>query len=152
MQRASPIDDGSGEPLADRRLETAARDSLEGSEARRKLIECLTGWGCARVDDVALVFSEMVTNAVLHGGGAVLISAHLVGDGDHLRLEVHDREAASPVPCSGGPAGGYGLTIIDRLSERWGTTPSPNGKMVWAEMRIGLGPEPGDAGRSPATT
>lgn len=126
--------------MVERRLVTSASDSREGSEARRLLVEHLTAWRFQRVDDAALVFSEMVTNAVLHGGGAVFISVRPGDDGHHLHLEVHDRRAAAPVPCTGGPDGGYGLQIIDRLTERWGTTPTADGKVVWAVMRSEIGP------------
>lgn len=127
----------------ERRLETAARDPHEGAEARRLLVARLAEWQCDRIDDAALVFSEMVTNAVLHAGGAVLISACPAADDRHLRLEVHDTTAAAPVPCSGGPNGGFGLQIIDRLSERWGTTPTPDGKVVWAIIRSRFGDRSG---------
>lgn len=144
MHRAGSTNDGNREPLAERRFQAAARSPSEGSQVRRQLVECLTTWRCDRVDDVALVFSEMVTNAVLHGGGAVLISACPTDDDRHLRLEVYDTQAATPVPCTGGPNGGFGLQIIDRLTERWGTTPTREGKVVWAVIRSGFGgPSPG---------
>lgn len=124
----------------------AARDAAEGSEARRRLVECLTAWRCERVGDVALVFSELVTNAVLHGGGAVRISVRPVDDDHLLRLEVYDTRPAVPVPCTGGPDGGFGLQIIDRLAERWGTTPTPEGKVVWAVISSGFGQGPAGNG------
>lgn len=138
--------------MIERRLDTAARDSREGSEARRRLVECLTRWRCDRVGDVALVFSELVTNAVLHGGGAVRISVRPVDDDQHLRLEVYDTRPAVPVPCTGGPDGGFGLQIVDRLSECWGTTPTPDGKLVWAVIRSGLGLEQAGDGRDGRST
>ena len=140
MDRAGLSNDGSSGPVPDRpRLVTAARDPRQGSEARRLLIERLTEWGCDRIDDVAVAFSELVTNAVLHGGGAVRISACPTDDGCHVHLQVHDRVRAAPVPCPGGPDGGFGLHIIDRLSEGWGATPTAGGKVVWALIRADCG-------------
>lgn len=135
--------------MAERRLDMAACDSREGSEARRKLVECLSEWRCDRAGDVALVFSELVTNAVLHGGGAVRISVCLADDDHHVSMEVYDTRPAVPVPCTGGPDGGFGLQIVDRLSERWGTTPTPDGKVVWAVIRSGFGPGRADNGDAP---
>ncbi len=132
-------DDGSSGPVLERRLETEAQDPQACSEARRRLVECLAAWQCDHIDDVALVFSELVTNAVLHAGGAPRISACPADDNRHVRLEVHDNLAATPEPCVGGPSGGFGLHIIDRLSERWGTTPTASGKVVWALIRCRCG-------------
>jgi len=138
VDRADPSDDGDTAPAVEQRLETAARDPHEGSEARRLLVEFLTDQHCDGIGDAALVFSELVTNAVLHGGGAVRISACLADDGRHLLVEVQDNEAAAPVPAVGGPNGGFGLQIIEQLSERWGITPTADGKVVWAVLRSGI--------------
>lgn len=127
-------DDGSSGPVVPRRLETEAQDPRACSEARRRLVEQLTVWQCDHIDDVALVFSELVTNAVLHAGGAQRISACPAEDNRHVHLEVYDNLVAIPEPCVGGASGGFGLHIIDHLSERWGTTPTAGGKVVWADI------------------
>lgn len=125
-------DDGSSGPVLERRFETEAHDPQACSDARRRLVEWLKAWQCDRIDDVALVFSELVTNAVLHAGGAQRISACPADDNRHVHLEVQDNFVATPEPCVGGAGGGFGLHIIEHLSERWGTTPTAEGKVVWA--------------------
>lgn len=125
-------DDGNREPVLERRLDTQAHDPRACSEARQVLVEYLKAWQCDHIDDVALVFSEMVTNAVLHAGGAQRISACPADDNHHVHLEVQDNLVATPEPCVGGPGGGFGLHIIEHLSDRWGTTPTADGKVVWA--------------------
>ena len=67
-------------------------------------------------DDVLLVASELVTNAVHHTSGAVHVSAWLSNE-DRWRVEVDDESTAEPSPRSRGdsPAvpGGLGLHIVD---------------------------------------
>jgi len=55
---------------------------------------------------------------------------------DRIRLEVHDRRSAPPVRREPGVdrPGGYGLNIIDTLSEEWGWTATDGGKMVWCHL------------------
>jgi anti-sigma regulatory factor (Ser/Thr protein kinase) len=84
-------------------------------------------------EDVVLVVSELVTNAAVHGRGVrdLLLQA-LPG---MLRIEVRDRDLATPRPRDGRPGtpGGYGLHIVERLATEWGYAVDPgSGKTVWA--------------------
>jgi anti-sigma regulatory factor (Ser/Thr protein kinase) len=103
--------------------------------ARRSLDEWLAEHGCERRDDALLALSELVTNAVVHArGDPVVVMVYAAG---RIRLEVHDAEPAAPVrrqPGLGKP-GGFGLNIIDRLSEEWGCTAVDGGKIVWCQIR-----------------
>ena len=89
--------------------------------------------------DASLCVSELVTNAVLHadiGEDAELrLDVRLDPDGG-LRVEVRDtgRGFSPPEPADGGD-GGWGLFLVDRLSERWGVT-SGDGTCVWFEMSL----------------
>ncbi len=132
MTGAIDSDSGGSPHPFPRRLQTAAHSPLECSAARAKLVGCLARWGCERADDIVLVFSELVTNAVLHAGGAERITVDPAGHGSQVRIEVHDNVSVDPRPCPPGPHGGFGLGIIERLSEAWGTTPTDTGKVVWA--------------------
>ena len=135
MRKADSTSDGST-PDPDSRIETTACDPAEGSRARRLIVERLKAWGCNRIIDIALVLSELVTNAVMHAGGAVLISVSRTTDKQHVRLEVHDNVTAQPLPRNNNTGlGGLGLRIVDQLSEQWGTSPTPTGKLVWAIIR-----------------
>jgi len=33
--------------------------------------------------------------------------------------------------------GGYGLVLVDALTDAWGVQPAGNGKLVWIELRTG---------------
>ena len=79
--------------------------------------------------------SEVVTSAVSHArGAAVRITVTLTED--HLLVQVHDESAISPVRRGAGEAGGWGLHLMDVLSDQCGWVdehPGP-GKTVWFEM------------------
>ncbi|MFI1452565.1 ATP-binding protein [Streptomyces roseus] len=99
----------------------------------------------AAVEDVLLLVSEAVTNAVRHGGGPTELVLRLrprapdaarprAGD---LRIEVSDTSLALPrlrTPTVRGLPGGYGLRMMTLLARRWGVVPSRAGKTVWFEV------------------
>lgn len=92
-------------------------------------------WGCdSLADDAQLLVSELVSNAVLHAGTEITLVLDL--DGERLRIEVSDRDGVLPRHRAPEPEAttGRGLLIVDRLSDRWGSTPRPDGKIVWAEL------------------
>ena len=101
--------------------------------ARQALAVQLDRWECGRAPDALLVFSELVTNAVEHAGGATRI---LVVHGQQMvQFEVHDDAHGVPtVADPAGPVRGYGLHVVDRLSERWGWNETPTGKVVWCAI------------------
>ncbi|MFF7392051.1 ATP-binding protein [Streptomyces scabiei] len=73
--------------------------------------------------DLILVVSELVTNAVRHGGGIAGFDVALTPEG--VRLSVRDHSAAVPVGLHGPGAlprahegNGYGWPLINRLSSR----------------------------------
>ncbi len=69
--------------------------------------------------DAVLMVSELVTNAFLHGLGA--ISLQIDADAETVRIEVADEGnvavAPSPEP---GTHGGWGLRIVEELADDWG--------------------------------
>lgn len=88
------------------------------------------------VDSMALVVSELVTNAVEHGGGSMSVS--LLITGTKVRLEVGDSGAGRPCPRSAGSGdeNGRGLFLVDSLTAelggRWGFDPDRHA--VWVEI------------------
>jgi GAF domain-containing protein/anti-sigma regulatory factor (Ser/Thr protein kinase) len=103
--------------------------------ARRFAVTALSGlFPDELVDDVALIISELVTNAFLHGEPPVVvrISAHA-----HLvHIEVADESRSAPMrgrPDSNAMTG-RGMGLIEALSSRWGVAPEANGKKVWCEL------------------
>ena len=93
-----------------------------------------------KLADVELIVSELATNSVRHSG---------CGDADELSVEADVRpdrvlvrlsdpgegfDAHEPSPPASGSAGGYGLVLLDRLSDRWGVQ-RENGFAVWFEVQ-----------------
>ena len=87
---------------------------------------------------VALLVSELVTNAVRHGRAdpAAVIGLHVQSSGDRIRIEVRDRGVGfepgqrRPEPRN---EGGYGLLIVAKLCAEWGVE-SDGEATVWCEF------------------
>lgn len=93
------------------------------------------GWGLGDVGSLAeLLVSEIVTNAIEHGGSGGVVSIEALPAG--IRVEVTDHSGRLPElrhPTPEEPTG-RGLAIVDRLSRWWGVEPTPHGKTVWFEV------------------
>lgn len=103
--------------------------------ARRFVRDMLPMTGPA-VDDIELITSELVTNAVQHGGAGG-IGVRVAGDETVLRVEVTDSGSGRlPRPgVSGDGERGRGLLHVEALSDRWGVRENAAGVTVWAEIR-----------------
>ncbi|MFI1393558.1 ATP-binding protein [Streptomyces sp. NPDC020681] len=114
------------------------------SRCRDFTAEALADWGWtpaagengARVEDVLLLVSELVTNACLHAGGPDELVLH--HDVDRLRIEVADSSPEHPRrrPREVSLPGGHGLIVLERLSQSWGWTAKDEGKVVWVEVAV----------------
>jgi hypothetical protein len=83
------------------------------------------------------VVSELVTNAILHGGGVAGLRLDLDDERLHIRVEDRNHQLPRRGPNRSNQAHGRGLWIIDALSESWGSEIAPNGadgKQVWATL------------------
>jgi anti-sigma regulatory factor (Ser/Thr protein kinase) len=92
------------------------------------------------LDRATLLVSELVTNSVRHGGlrPDQEIELTVEASPQHLRVEVAEpgegfQVASGPRPRREGPAGGWGLYLVDRLSSAWGVESNGVTK-VWFEM------------------
>jgi anti-sigma regulatory factor (Ser/Thr protein kinase) len=87
------------------------------------------------VDDLVLVVSELVTNAVRHSSLAMLGISRTDGC---VRVEVDDEDGGDPTLTPdphAGASSGRGLLIIEQLVTRWGWNRLPGGgKRVWCEL------------------
>ncbi|WP_253195551.1 ATP-binding protein [Streptomyces sp. JHA26] len=86
-------------------------------------------------NDILLITSELVTNAIRHGGGLTAFRA--APEARALRIAVTDRSPAPPVvrePGDGrnGVPGGFGWPLVQRLSRSVTITPAPPGKTIEA--------------------
>jgi anti-sigma regulatory factor (Ser/Thr protein kinase) len=117
------------------------------SAARQFTNVIMERWGAAhRGPDVAVVVSELLSNAVRHGLPSAAapppagIRLGLLHSGPSIVCAVTDPSATPPVPrdpdCL--DEGGRGLHVIASLSDGWGTcldVPGQSGKVVWAAFR-----------------
>jgi anti-sigma regulatory factor (Ser/Thr protein kinase) len=109
--------------------------------ARQFVSVTLESWGLTgRHGEVEVVVSELVSNAVRHGGQPVRLTVQLRGN--CVRLGVSDHNPAEPVPREAGPDGGFGMAIVEKLCTQWNTEQiSGDGKTVWCECETGLAGE-----------
>jgi anti-sigma regulatory factor (Ser/Thr protein kinase) len=86
------------------------------------------------LDDVELMTSEAIANAVLHGTGPIGIT--VATDGRRLRVEVRDDgPAAAPAePGRRGVDHGRGLTVIEDLAADWALEWSASETRLWFEV------------------
>ena len=93
--------------------------------------------------DVMLVASELVNNAIMHSGGLPhhdldVSASRRAGT---LTISVRDPglsgQTAKPSPATDRQVGGWGLQIVEALSERWGEE-REDGYRVWAEISLAV--------------
>ena len=122
------------------------------ARARREIACWLNDFDCLeRVDDVQLVVSELVTNAVLHAGTDVEIWLDV--DPKRLVVAVSDFGPGLPERRDAGPEDdhGRGLNLVDSLSSAWGVEIADPGTTVWCSLdrpkplraRVASVPHPG---------
>ncbi|MEU2820846.1 ATP-binding protein [Streptomyces bacillaris] len=129
----------------------AAQSAVATSRRFRRPALCK--WQAAFVeDDVLLVASELVTNAITGAGAGILaepptwrelerldlVHVRLVGLRDSVVVEVWDVSDEPPrLQRVGDDAeGGRGLVLVQELAARWGSYRAPGGKAVWAQLAV----------------
>jgi signal transduction histidine kinase len=118
------------------RIELRLRPELgEVGRARRVVGERLLRWEVGEsAQCVLLVVSELVGNALRHGGGGEVGLVVRGGDGVAV-VEVRDGSPEGPVLGSGADPyaeSGRGLLIVAAVARDWGWAPCAGGKAVWA--------------------
>jgi signal transduction histidine kinase len=141
------------ETLVDSTLTLGALTTAAAA-AREHARTIVGDWAMAcTAEDVTLVVSELVTNAVAAStdadgrprctdisGGPPVIHLRLRSDRTRIVIEVWDQGRGTPeVEQPGQDAeNGRGLLFVEAFSERWGWDQVPGwpGKVVWAEMSV----------------
>jgi anti-sigma regulatory factor (Ser/Thr protein kinase) len=98
--------------------------------------------GSPRADDLELIISELVTNAIRHtpsGCAGASVSLRVIATAGWARVEVRDlgddaswsgrTERPEEAEC------GRGLVIVNALADRAGREAVTGGQLVWAELR-----------------
>lgn len=103
-----------------------------------------------RFDDICLVVSELVTNALRHAvpadaacaEHAASVRLHLMRWTERLVCAVRDPSHETPVPRDSddfAAESGRGLFLVDSFADSWGWHPlagTLDGKVVWALFRL----------------
>lgn len=77
----------------------------------------------------------MVNNVVAHARTPMTV--RVAPRDSFLHLAVRDHSPRPPAYAGLAPldsAGGRGLLLIDTIARRWGSTPLPDGKVVWCVL------------------
>ena len=107
------------------------RDRTAPRRARDLLREHGRTLGAERLDTAVLLISELVSNAVMHGRGAIRLSIDVAPPRAHF--EVSDEGSGTPaVREHAGADGGWGLQLVDQLAKRWGVRSGDT--LVWFEL------------------
>ena len=87
-------------------------------------------------DDAALLISELVTNAVLHGRPPITVKIDC-DPGTGVQVWVSDGSPATPKvqALSATSGGGRGMALVSLLSDAWGTEFDADGKHVWFRLK-----------------
>lgn len=106
--------------------------------ARRFVRRALERWRVAGqvVEQAVLTASELVSNAIKHGEGAVELVIQRMPTA--IRIVVWDGSSLPPLvrpPLATG-TGGRGMEVVARSSARWGYEIHEAGKSVWAEFSL----------------
>jgi anti-sigma regulatory factor (Ser/Thr protein kinase) len=113
--------------------------------ARRSVTSIEAGLPLQERHRVALVLSELIANAVQHGGAGATeeIEVRVASTSHRLRVEVVDPGwgGVEPPPRIQHPDGGYGLLLVEHLCDEWGREATDSGgSLAWFELELdGLG-------------
>jgi anti-sigma regulatory factor (Ser/Thr protein kinase) len=111
------------------------RSASAPAVARGAIDARFAGLGQQRLTDLALVVTELATNAVVHGHGDIRLKLQH-DDDDLLRGEVIDQGGGFEQEVRDvGPSdfGGRGLLILEALASRWGIHEGTT--HVWFELQ-----------------
>ena len=100
------------------------RSSRAPAEARRMVDDLAID--AVTAEAVRLAVSELVSNAVMHGTGAIAVGLGVDAEGVHVTVSddgVGFSPTGQPVMPPADSPGGRGLALVAMLSARWGVVP-----------------------------
>lgn len=128
-------DDRSTAPRQRIRLEHSALSPGLARAIAARMIDALAGSDGRLGDEVSVVVSELVTNAVRHAEPPVDLEIEVTPT--EILIAVEDGSPGRPGASQASPdaEGGRGLTMVALLASEVGVRPHPPGKIVWAALR-----------------
>lgn len=114
--------------------------------ARHRVADFI-GPDCIRADDIVLMTSELVTNALVHPDSGGTIEVTLREELGQIRVEVKDQgsDRVPEVLAAGlDSLSGRGLAIVDEFADYWSVVSGRSFTVVWFE----IWPSLSSAGRS----
>ncbi len=123
--------------VMNKRWEVAC-DQRASSLARELIINALGSRAPhALIDDAALLTSELVSNVLRHTGESCVLTLRFDHGDEFVEIGVTDSAPDLPVNLierQPHTIGGFGLRMVDRLSNRWGCTRNSDSKTVWFQL------------------
>jgi hypothetical protein len=103
------------------------------ADAREFVAKVCQGWGIKRPVRLAqILISELVSNAVVHARRGLDVTVRRLREG--IELSVRDDGLAKlPADLPPDPRG-FGLQLVEAMSDAWGSAPTGSGKVVWARL------------------
>jgi anti-sigma regulatory factor (Ser/Thr protein kinase) len=125
--------------MSSRTAMTLTHDADAPREARRLLEQVAAGVAPEQLWDARILVTELVSNSVRHARGRA-IEIRLDLTPTHLVIEVTDGGSLT------GPAivrqdedalvpHGWGLNLVEALTDSWGVRDAPGSRTVWCELR-----------------
>ena len=122
-------------------LSLELRGGLEAAAAARRALVAGDGAIAPELrEDVLLLMTELITNAVRHGaaGPEETLGVDVRWRQDWVRVEVTDPTTESrprvTTSLNQHRSGGWGLFLVEQISERWGVRHTESGTSVWFEV------------------
>jgi anti-sigma regulatory factor (Ser/Thr protein kinase) len=136
---------------------TLPRSPSSVAVARRFIMAWAADWSFAEParEQLVLIGSELVTNAVLHARTDLTLTLEPRGDRVRISVRDHSQAPAALRHYRADALTGRGLGVVAALSDNWGISAATDGKVVWAELapngdHVPASPRPPDLRQAPS--
>ena len=115
---------------------TLPRSPSSVAEARRFIAARAAAWSFSEParEQLVLIGSELVTNAVLQARTELVLTLELRRDRVRISVRDHSQAPATLRHYRADALTGRGLGVVAALSDNWGVSAAADGKVVWAEL------------------